>query len=294
MTTLATTAPGELLSTFLGSLTPNTRRSYGCGLRDFARFVECPDITAMLREMMTHGQGWSNRAAWEWRASLIERGLSPSSVNRNLTAVRCVTKFAETLGLISWRLSVRGVKTRPYRDTRGPGKETAVAMIHAAEAAGAERDVAVLRLLYCLALRRAEVASLRCESWEPNLDGGRLAVLGKGRSEVERLTVHPATATAITRVVGTRETGWIFPGGSGDGPLSGESIRRLVRKWGERVGAEGVRPHGLRHTAITEASELGLLAAASFARHTDPKVTQRYIDNAADVAGATGAFIEVT
>jgi integrase/recombinase XerC len=48
-----------------------------------------------------------------------------------------------------------------------------------------------------------------------------------------------------------------------------------------------VRPHGLRHTAITALLDSGasLREAQRFSRHADPRTLMRYDDNRSDIAG---------
>ena len=71
--------------------------------------------------------------------------------------------FANTLGLVSWTLAVGNVKAQAYRDTRGPGLDAYKALLAVARAQpGAKglRDVALLRLLHDLGLRRGEAVRL--------------------------------------------------------------------------------------------------------------------------------------
>lgn len=120
------------------------------------------------------------------------------------------------------------------------------------------RDRAVLRLLYDLGLRRSEVVGLDVDDLD--LDAGTVAVLGKGRTQKSSLTLPGPTKEAIRQ--------WLELRGMELGPLfinfdrarkgcrlTGTSLYRIVRSLGEQVGLR-VRPHGLRHTAITEACKL--------------------------------------
>ncbi len=69
--------------------------------------------------------------------------------------------------------------------------------------------------------------------------------------------------------------------------LTGAGIYALVRKLGRSVGVD-VWPHGLRHTAITEALDLtegDVRAVQRFSRHRDMRVLTVYDDNRTDLAG---------
>jgi integrase/recombinase XerC len=74
------------------------------------------------------------------------------------------------------------------------------------------------------------------------------------------------------------------------GRLSHSSVARIVGRLGADVGFKA-RPHGLRHTAITEAVRLaqehgyGLEGAMQFSRHKSLAVLQVYVDNLEDAGG---------
>ena len=103
------------------------------------------------------------------------------------------------------------------------------------------RDYAILRLLHDLGLRRSSVV---------NLDLADLEI----EQEQKRLWV---TLNALLNWIEIRGT---MPGAMftnfdhalKGGRLTGTSIYRMVRKRGEQIGIK-TRPHGIRHTAITEA-----------------------------------------
>ena len=198
--------------------------------------------------------------------------------------------LAETCG---WALEVEGLRSEPYRDTRGPGREGFRRILEALAArqdAKGLRDVAAVRLLFDLALRRAEVVGLDREDLD--LEGGTLAVLGKGRTQKIRLTLPEPTRRALAAWPAVRgdEPGPLFRpldrSGRG-GRLSGTSLYRIVRRLGESAGLKA-RPHGLRHAAVTAALDLtggDIRAVQKFSRHRDVRVIERYDDSRRDLAG---------
>src|SRR5262249_30244937 len=102
--------PGRrLLAAFLGGRSGATLRSYAGDLRDFAAFAGAasPEAAALL--LLGRGPGRANEAALAYRAHLLGRGLSPSTVNRRLAALRSLVKVGRTLGLVTWGLEVEGV-----------------------------------------------------------------------------------------------------------------------------------------------------------------------------------------
>ena len=77
---------------------------------------------------------------------------------------------------------------------------------------------------------------------------------------------------------------------------TGTSLYRIIRRLGEQVGLR-VRPHGLRHTAITEACKLaqakgmGLEEVLDFSRHRDVKVLMVYRDRERNVQGQLATLV---
>ena len=139
-------------------------------------------------------------------------GAAPATINRRLAALRSLVKLARTLGLIPWVLEVDGLRTEAYRDTRGPGQAGFRKLLEtlAGRSDGkAVRDRALLRLLYDLGLRRAEVVGLDVDDLD--LAAGRIAVLGKGRTQKVALSLPRATHEALAA--------WLAVRGAQPGPL---------------------------------------------------------------------------
>src|SRR6185437_11524391 len=138
------------------------------------------------------------------------------------------------------------------------------------------RDRAIVLLLRDRALRRSEVSGI---DYPQDLDLSRpaVAVLGKGKSAKEWLTVNDRNRVALVAWIQTRGE-WIGPlfsrgdNAAGDKTrLTGESINRLVRSLGLAVGlSRRVRAHGLRHEAITAALDQGfdVRDVKHFSRHS--------------------------
>ena len=186
--------------------------------------------------------------------------LAPSTVGRRLAALSSLVATAYRADLIGWELTLKGPKVESYRDTRGPGADAVAAMVEALDpstAAGA-RDRAIVLALAGMGLRRGELVALDLD----DLDADRATVMvtGKGRTQAVPLTVPPAVLDAFAAWIHHRgtEAGPLFHGFRGKaGRLNGGSVARIVAKAAERAEVAGpVRPHGLRHTAITEALEV--------------------------------------
>jgi integrase/recombinase XerC len=75
---------------------------------------------------------------------------------------------------------------------------------------------------------------------------------------------------------------------SGGRRLTGMGLYLVVRQLGEGVGLR-VRPHGLRHAAITRALDLtggDIRSVQKFSGYKDVRLLQRYDDNRQDLGGA--------
>jgi len=289
-----------LAASFLSGRNPRTLEAYRRDLENYRAFIGEETINAAIRRLIGSSQGHANAIAHSYRTHLIDRGMQAATVNRRLAALRSIVKLANTVGLVAWKLSVEGMKAQTYRDTRGPSTETYRDMLAAASAqrpGRAERDVAILRLLHDLGLRRGELVSL--DLADVDLTRATIMVKGKGRTQVAPITLPSPTKAALAK--------WIIVRGPAPGPvftnfnraqkdpgrLTGAAIYNLVRSLGGDVGAL-VRPHGLRHLAITQALDVfngDVRKVAQFSRHRDIRVLTIYDDNRSDAAGEVAAAV---
>jgi integrase/recombinase XerC len=287
-------AAERLVAAFLTGRSPQTLRAYRTDLEDFAAFCGAGSIAAAAAGLLSGGPGPANETVLHFRTRLQARRLAPNTINRRLAALRSLVKLGRTLGLVTWVLEVEGVRTEPYRDTRGPGQAGFRKLLEALAGrhdTKAVRDRALLRLLYDLGLRRAEVVGLDVE--DVDLAAGTVAVLGKGRTQKVNLTLPPATREVLSAWLAVRSvpSGPLFTTlhrASRGRRLSGMGLYLVVRRIGERAGLR-VRPHGLRHAAITRALDLtggDIRSVQKFSRHKDVRLLQRYDDNRQDLGGA--------
>lgn len=304
----------RLLHAAFATLAPTSARLYQGHLRSFARYVgelqgrEATVAEAVLR-LLVHGRGPAHELVHGYvahlRAPTAEKPTGrcgPSSVNGHLAALERVVTAARRLAVrdmtgeaVEWSLDVERLALESYRDTRGHGRDATESMLRLAAARGdakGTRDVALLRLLWDLGLRRKEVVELDVEHLD--VAERRLYVLGKGRTQRSPVTLPRPTVEALQAWLQVRGTlpGPLFPAfdavkGGTFGRMTGTGIYKAVAAYGKRLGLH-VHPHGFRHSAITEALDAGasLRDAARFARHADTRVTQRYDDNRQDLGGA--------
>jgi len=189
---------------------PHTFRAYGRDLAHFAQWSEASAAGEAIGRLLAGSMGEANERVHAYRGAILDDGLAPATVNRRLSALRSIIRLGHTFGLIAWSLENEGVKAKAYRDTRGPGVDGVAAVKREAadhaSPAKAARDVAIIRVLFDLALRRGEIVGLDLAHFDAR--AGRLSVLGKGRREREWRTLPPRTLAALkTWLTGSRSVG---------------------------------------------------------------------------------------
>lgn len=278
-----------------------TKSGYFGELRKFAAFGGL-QVEQAVAAFLAMDETKAHAAVDAYRASLIERGLAPASINRAMAALSSFTKSARRHGSTKLRIEPKAMKAEGYRDTKGPGTDAIRNMIEAARLQRnpkkRARDVAVLMLLFGLGLRRGEVSELNIGDLD--LPGERLAILGKGRGEKEWLTVPAQASVAIADWLALRGTDEpeaplfvpISPAMDGE-RLSRKGVYVIVKSAGDRIGIRA-RPHGLRHSAITQAltsTNGDYRRVRSFSRHSDVSIVMRYDDKRTDGAGQIAASL---
>lgn len=285
----------RVVELFLTGRAAGTATAYRQDLRRFARFLAKRGPAAVrsaVRELIRAGHGNATELAERFKGEM-RRVSSTATVNRRLSTLRSLTATAQAIGAIDWTLAIKPMRATAYRDTRGPGRPAVQRMLKAAKRPGgakAARDMALIGLLYGMALRREEVVELNVENVD--LDRPAVSIVGKGRTEREWLDVPLEVQEAIAT--------WLtFNGGDGDDPLfvtwsraadpqarlTGNGLYALIRALGAAVGVKAT-PHGLRHTAITDAILMGktLPDVAKFSRHRNLRTLQTYYDQLAGTA----------
>ena len=250
----------------------------------------------------------AHAVALRWRHEMEMSGqLSTSTICRRLSAIRALFRIAHQLGLNSYQLTIPGLKQVKVRDTTGPGIDAVQAVLDLAKTSPTpERDSAIVRLAFDIGLRRNEISCLNYEDLifelfgEENKDfPTRVGVQQKGaRSKVDRVLLALPEPTAkilqaYLKVRGTQQ-GALFVTASfasiGE-RMSGHSIWQLIVRLGKRAGVNPesgenrMRPHGIRHTAITEvaqASNGDYRKVQGFSRHKNVSTVAIYVDNAAE------------
>jgi integrase/recombinase XerD len=259
-------------------LSPRTQEAYQRDLRRFAEYAESKgvrapvDITAkLLREYVYH---------------LKDLGLSPSSIRRNVSAVRGYFRFLTGDGIVVRDPSERLETPQKWRTLPEVLSVEEVQRLLAAPTLDDTlvfRDRALLELAYGAGLRVSEWITLGVR--DLMLEEGLVRVFGKGSKE--RLV--PIGRSAIGAVaVYLRELRPKLEKGEGKGvlflnargkPLTRMGAWKILRGHVDRAGlTKHVSPHTLRHSFATHLLEGGadLRAVQEMLGHVDIATTQIY------------------
>jgi integrase/recombinase XerC len=296
----------DVLDAFLSGRNTNTLEAYVFDLRDFAGFVGAASPAAAVDGLLAMGHGNANRVVLGYRAHLTDRKLATATIARRIAALRSMVKLARQIGRVEWSLDVESPKVTKYRDTSGPGLEGWFKLRDkgkelAATTDQGKRDVALLHLMHDSCLRRGECVNL--DLVDVDLERGQVAIVGKGKTEREWLTVSTQAKDALVQ--------WIAARGDEPGPLfirldpgrnvadleriTGDSVNRIVSKLGAKSGLKRkARAHGLRHQGITRALDLtngNIRMVQGLSRHADPRTLMKYDDSRRDDAGTLAQML---
>lgn len=260
-------------------LSPNTVEAYERDLSQFAAFVD----------EWTGDRDWSwsdvdRLAVRAWLGELDELGRADSTIARKLSTLRVFFGFLQRTGrrdesparLVQARSSGRRLPaflTRRQIDVLFEPDD-------ATESPAAERDRALLEVLYSAGLRLAELHGLDVA----DVDGerGLVRVLGKGRKE----RIVPLGSHAVTAVRRYLAASGRSPGADGPlflserrGRLSRRQIQRIVGALLSRAAdGETMSPHALRHSFATHMLDEGadLMAVKELLGHASLSTTRIY------------------
>jgi len=227
------------------------------------------------------------------RSRLAESELSPASVNATLYALRGVAKAAWNMEMMSAEDYARIRNVPPLRGSRLPaGRSLASGELKvlldaccADDSLAGVRDAALIAVLYCGGLRRAEIAGLDVADIE--IASGALKVRGKGNKERLVYIVGGAAEALLDwltwRGESIVETPALFCPILKNGSLQArrmtdQAIYNALQKRALQAGVLHFSPHDLRRTFVGDLLDRGvdIVTVQHLAGHANVSTTARY------------------
>lgn len=248
------------------------------------------DVTRLAAFALAKGIGRPERIGTSDLRAFVLRlkdlGLAPTSIARNISAIRTYFGFLLTEDLIEADPSER-IQT-PRRSRSLPDVLSVEEVIRLVESPSLDhplawRDRALLEFMYASGVRVSELTDLAVRNL--HLDEEFALVRGKGSKErlvplggraISALTIYLRDVRpGLER---GRSEGKVFLNARG-GPLSRMGVWKILRGHVEGAGIEKrVSPHTLRHSFATHLLEGGadLMAVQEMLGHADISTTQIY------------------
>ena len=255
---------------------PLTIKNYRCDLAAFASWFR--DTTG---DELTPAHITQTDLRDYKRFLVDQRGLKPSSVNRQLATLKSFLTWAATAGLLP--AGPPPVLPKAVLQARqGPrwlDRREQQALRRAVERGGQVRDIAIVTLLLNTGLRLQELCALTWRDVQVTARKGLVAVThGKG-GKPRQLPLN-AEARRVLVVLGYEahagSSAPVFMGQRGG--LTPSGVQRLLRTYAHTAHLEALSPHRLRHTFCKSLinAGVGLEKVAALAGHESLETTRRY------------------
>ena len=247
-------------------------------------------------------QGLSRALLMEYRAAMVEKKLSASTVNVRLSAVRKLVGEAQRNGIIDAEeaANLAGVPNLPQKGarlgnwlTRDQAKE--LLTVPDRSTLKGKRDYVILSLLVGCALRRQELASLNIDCIQLREGRWVLADLrGKGgRVRTVAIPVWVKQGINAWMIAAKIEDGRLLRPISKCGKLIGDelgdwAIWSVVEQCAKEIGIEHFGAHDLRRTCAKLCRKNGgdLEQIKFLLGHSSIQTTERYLGSEQDLAVA--------
>lgn len=283
----------QIKALVLDSVTsPHSKAAYDAALTDFTDWYS----------MNAAGEGFTKAVVQSWVTHLQARGLSASTVNLRLSAVRKLAVEAADNGLMDATLAqgiarCKGIKRAGVRTGNWLTKDQAEKLLNTPDATRLKgaRDRAVLAVLIGCGLRRSEVSALSFAHIQQR-DGRWVIVdlLGKG-GRIRSVPMPGWTKATIDQ--------WAAAAGISDGlvframnnkaaltgaPLLPQNIMNAVTKYGAEIGVPTLAPHDLRRTfaKLAHKGHAALEQVQLSLGHASIQTTERYLGTSQDLTDA--------
>ena len=268
----------------------HSKRNYAKALDELQAF--CVDRQARL----------SRALLLEFRAAMLERNLSPSTINVKLSAIRSLIGEARRAGVLeaeeaSQITDIPNIRQQGNRLGNWLSREQAKELLAVPDRSTlkGKRDYVILSVLVGCALRRRELASLYIEDIQMREGRWVIADLrGKGnRIRTVAVPVWVKQGVNAWLAAAKIEEGRLLRAVSKGGKLKGEglsdwAIWSVVEQAAKQIGIERFGAHDLRRTCAKLCRKAGgdLEQIKFLLGHSSIQTTERYLGSEQEIAVA--------
>lgn len=259
-------------------LSKNTLASYARDLNKFTTYLEERNIHSFKDVKKSH--------IIDFMLFQKDRGLSPNSIARGLTAMKVFFRFLAREGFLE--TDIASIIETPKLWKHLPETlsldevDTLLNTPNIRDRIGI-RDKACLELMYATGLRVSEIVSLNLQ--DVNFDLGIVRCIGKGAKE--RIVPFGKMAkTAIKRYIDRARPKFMKSGSEGGlfltrlgRKMSRQMLWKIIKGYAKKARIEkDIKPHTLRHSFATHLLEGGadLRVVQEMLGHSDISTTQVY------------------
>lgn len=259
-------------------LSSNTLESYQRDLRKFFLFLQGKNISDV--------KNISRAVITDYLGEQKEKGLAPSTLNRNLASIRSFYQFLlkeqfitenPSLELEAPRTEKKLPRVLSFREVEllleQPETENKIGL----------RDKAMLELLYATGIRVSELVSLNVNG--VNTKMGFIKCNGKGNKEriiplgsVAIRSIREYLKNSRPKILKARDEKALFVNQQGK-RLTRQGFWKILKKYAHKAGIQmDITPHTLRHSFATHLLENGadLRSVQEMLGHADIATTQIY------------------
>jgi site-specific recombinase XerD len=260
----------------------HTRRAYARALNDFLSWYA-----------MSGARELNKPTVQRYAAELRARGVSASSVNQRLSAIRKLAGEAADNGAMNETTAngiarVKGVRAEGTRAGNWLSREQAQTLLDAPDARTLKglRDRALLAVLIGCGLRRQEAALLTLAHIQAREGRAVLVDLVGKRNKVRSVPMPQFAKRAVdawtraAHIAGGRVFRSVNKAGQvGGDSMTAQAIRDAVRQYADALGLGTIAPHDLRRTfaKLAHKGGSGLDQIQLSLGHASIKTTEKYL-----------------
>ncbi len=264
----------ETMNSYLSVLSlsknPTTVSSYGYDIGQFAEYLNSSKVKTVKGLKPMHIESYLGQCKGD--------GKSDASINRYYMAIRSYCRYLRKQKLVECDLTEDIIAPRiKQKAPIIPIPDEIILILKQVDLSTdfGLRDRAIIELLYSSGLRVSELCNLQIEDFR----GNSVTIRCGKRDKTRTVPVNAMAAKALIEYIEQRgrDKGWLFLSLRGK-RMPRERISRMIGRYANRAGIEGVTAHTLRHACATHLLDAGadLRLIQEVLGHSSIASTQRY------------------